>query len=43
VGQTPELDSLLLFGSSLTGLGGYALMRLGTSRGDGYLTTERYA
>jgi len=27
-GATPELDSLLLFGSGATGLGGYVLMRL---------------
>jgi hypothetical protein len=31
-GATPELDSLLLFGSGLSGLGGYALMRLRARR-----------
>jgi len=29
---TPELDSLLLFGLGLTGLGGYAVTRLRTRR-----------
>jgi hypothetical protein len=28
LGTTPELDSLLLFGGGLTGLGGYVLLRL---------------
>jgi hypothetical protein len=31
-GATPELDSLLLFGSGLSGLGGYAIMRLRARR-----------
>ena len=29
---TPELDSVVLFGAGLTGLGGYALMRLRARR-----------
>jgi Domain of unknown function DUF11 len=31
-GATPELDSLLLFGSGLSGLAGYAALRLRTRR-----------
>jgi hypothetical protein len=31
-GATPELDSILLFGSGLAGIGGYALMRLRAGR-----------
>jgi hypothetical protein len=34
-GATPELDSLLLFGSGLSGLGGYAIMRLRARRRTG--------
>jgi hypothetical protein len=29
---TPEMDSLLLFGGGLSGLGGYALMRIRSRR-----------
>jgi hypothetical protein len=32
MGATPELDSLLLFGSGLSGLGGYALARFRAKR-----------
>jgi hypothetical protein len=36
IGATPELDSLMLFGSGLAGMGGYALTRLRARRRRNY-------